>query len=319
MAEQTINGTTSGAKLIWDEKQIDGVASNARADGKADINMSVSFTDSKPISFDVQNIASNLVTYLNPNIQNKTSDNWIGFKIDVVDAKTGISADFHPVYTHMHDASVPSSGWVNPVTGSFSTYQGVDAVGLTPHAHAGVTGSLQGASELNLSGGNFAANTSEAWSAIGIHDFGGTVGTDTFKVTLTPIVEAKVTPPDPTPTPTPTPNPTPNNPDPAPKDDHGSKNDHGSTKDGHGRDHSQNDSTDGHGRDHNDHFIFKPAKSNGADKASSPWDHAKAPAPSQQDDHHQDGGNHGDMTVHADPADSHVTKMAAVNHDMWAH
>ncbi len=162
---------------------------------KPEVSFSVNFTNTKPVYISVINSPygvgdtdAELKALFDPTIINNTGVNWSGFRIDLNDPESGTGGGLHPMWAHFHDASNSTilSGWPDPNTGVFpySENEGYDEI--THLTHTPVTGlsSLNGASELQLSGGIFAAGTSESWSDIGIHEMRMN---SHFDIELTPI------------------------------------------------------------------------------------------------------------------------------------
>jgi hypothetical protein len=171
---------------------------------KPEVSFTVDFTNTQPIDLLVTDLAfgagatdAELKALFDPLIIDNTGINWTGFRIDLVDVDDSATTvnSVHPNWAHFHDSTL--TGWLNPITGVFpyNPNEGYDRITGLPHTPpAGGFSSLTGASELRLSGGTFAAGTSESWSHIGIHEWGASVSTaSSFVIELTPISETKMT------------------------------------------------------------------------------------------------------------------------------
>ena len=164
---------------------------------KPEISFSVNFTNTQPIDLLVTDLAfgagatdAELKALFDPSIINNTGISWNGFRIDLVDVDSATAGGVHPNWAHFHDSTL--AGWLNPITGVFpyNPNEGYDRTTKLRHTPPAGFSSLTGASELQLSGGTFAAGTLESWSDIGIHEWGAGVSTaNSFTIELTPIVD----------------------------------------------------------------------------------------------------------------------------------
>jgi hypothetical protein len=161
---------------------------------KPEVVFSVNFTNMQPVDLVVTDLAfgagatdAELKALFDPFIINNTGVNWDGFRIDLVDVDSGTGGGVHPNWAHFHDSTL--TGWLNPVTGAFpySPNEGYDETTKLPHTPPAGLSSLNGASELQLSGGTFFAGTAEGWGDIGIHEWGAPTSTaNSFVIQLTP-------------------------------------------------------------------------------------------------------------------------------------
>jgi FG-GAP-like repeat/Bacterial pre-peptidase C-terminal domain len=163
---------------------------------KPEVSFSVNFTNTQPIDLLVTDLAfgagndAELKALFDPLIINNSGINWNGFRIDLVDVDSSTGGGLHPMWAHFHDSTL--AGWLNPSTGVFpyNPKEGYDRTTKLSHTPPAGFSSLTGASELQLSGGTFAAGTLENWSDIGIHEWDASMSTaNTFEIELTPIVD----------------------------------------------------------------------------------------------------------------------------------
>lgn len=150
---------------------------------KPEVSFSINFTNTQPIDVTVTDLAfggafqgfsdSQLKALFAPTIINNSGLNWTGFRIALVDVDSrSTGGDQHPPWAHFHDSTF--GGWLNPDTGVFpyNANEGYDRTTQLSHIPYVGLSSLNGASELRLSGGTFANGSTEKWSDIGIHEWG---------------------------------------------------------------------------------------------------------------------------------------------------
>jgi hypothetical protein len=133
--------------------------------------------------------STSLHDIFNLTIKNDTSTTWLGFRIDYIDLTSPpVSTEtLHPAYAHFHDTLV--TGFLTPATGSFGSIVGYNTINSSPQLlGTPPSPTINGANELQLSGGTFASGTQQTWTGIGVHQFqASTSGGGSFQVVLIPL------------------------------------------------------------------------------------------------------------------------------------
>jgi hypothetical protein len=163
--------------------------------GRANYAITVDFATNGPLAFQItqdMNATTSLHDTFKLTIQNNTATAWAGFRIDYVDfvAPAPDNTSVHPQFAHFHDFT-DNGSWPDPLAQPFQRAVGYNTTTNSLQPTHGTESGVNGANELRLSGGLFAAGTQQVWQGINVHQFlSSASGGGSFSVVLTPVLSA---------------------------------------------------------------------------------------------------------------------------------